>query len=673
MSQALEQSNSNWAIARKAASLFLPVAVLVIIILYTVYDRDRISVIETLTHEEKVVVEQQEKHFSRLFNNIIADLLVLSGHADFTEMLNDPDGDEIRHFYNITQEFRSFIDHKGSYDQLRFIDMQGQEVIRIDRNQGHPKIVSEEKLQNKADRYYFSKTITLAKNHIYISAFDLNIENGVIEQPHKPMLRIAMPIFDEFETRAGMIILNYLGHNLLNELEDISINSTGKTLILNMDGYWVKGLDSRDEWGFMFPDKKNLTFQSRYPNEWKTISTHKTGRLLTEQGLFSYTTINPLANGWQSSSGQYKVYKPDESDANLSNYSWKLVSFIPPQTYLDISTRLRTPIIIIGLVFLIIWGMYSLISSNAKVHREQAQRKLRQKDQRIREIVDSAFDGIITMDERGIIESFNPAATAIFGYAQEEIIGKDINILTPSPHQGTHDNYIQQYIESREAHIIDCPKEIEAVRKDGSLFPLSLCVGAKNYGDHWMFTGIVRDITEHKQMQQELEKMAITDVLTGLYNRGHLNRSLESEYRRSIRYNIPLSLIILDIDHFKYVNDIHGHPAGDKVLIELANELKKHSRETDIVTRYGGEEFVLILPQTNSTNGFILAERLRAAIEILSIKIDESVAIKVTISVGLVSIPETKAESADHFLIVADRALYQAKNSGRNRVVLSSE
>ncbi len=160
--------------------------------------------------------------------------------------------------------------------------------------------------------------------------------------------------------------------------------------------------------------------------------------------------------------------------------------------------------------------------------------------------------------------------------------------------------------------------------------------------------------------------MAVTDALTGLYNRGYLNECLDNEYRRGIRYGTPLCLIILDVDHFKSVNDTYGHPAGDKVLIDMASELKHHSRDIDIVARYGGEEFVLILPQTDSKSGLILAERLRAAVEALEIPIHDELNLNITISIGLVAIPETETDSAD-------RALYQAKHSGRNRVILSTE
>ncbi len=673
MSNHSESSRSNWQIIRHAAMLFFPVIILAHSALYTVYLLDKERTIDSITHTENIVVQQQAQHFTRVFSAIVSDLFVLSGHSDFTEMLNDPDQDLNRHLYNISQEFLAFIDHKGVYDQIRYIDMNGEEMIRVNLNNGDPAITPKGKLQNKRGRYYFNETVTLGKNELFISPFDLNIENGVIEQPHKPMLRIAMPIIDHFNVNHGIVILNFLGQFLIDDLDTININASAHMLLLNMEGYWLKGMDASTEWGFMLPNGKDNTFQSRYPNVWHTISTTEQGSIFTEHGLFTYATVNPLLHGWKSTSGKYRIKRPKTENINLSNYSWKVVSFVPTKSVIADTERLRAPMFIIGMILMIIWGMYALISSRAKEQKKSALKFIEEKDQRIHEIVDSAFDGIITIDEKGIISSFNPAASAIFGYAPKEIIGKNISTLTPSPHREMHDDYITHYIKTGEAHIIDQPREVEAVRKDGSLFPMSLCVGARDYGDRWMFTGIVRDITERKQMEEELKKMAVTDALTGLYNRGYLNKSLDNEYRRCIRYATPLCLIILDIDHFKSVNDTHGHPAGDKVLINMASELKHQSRDIDIVTRYGGEEFVLILPQTDSKSGLILAERMRAAVEALQIPIHDGLSLNITISIGLVAMPETATDSADHFLTIADRALYQAKDSGRNKVILSTE
>jgi len=364
------RSAFNRDVVQRTALLLLPVAILIFGTLYSFYDVDRRSSIGSITHKERVIVHQQQKHFTRVFNNIVSDLLVLTSHADFTEMLNDSDNDLARHLYNISHEFLSFIDHKGIYDQLRFINMKGQEIIRIDLNDGSPRIITKEKLQNKSERYYFTKTAALRSHEVYISPFDLNIENGAVERPLKPMLRVAIPIIDQSDVRHGIIILNYLGDYLLNELKAIGANSSGRTLVLNADGYWLKGLHKSDEWGFIFPNKKGRTFQSRYPDEWERISSEESGNLISEHGLFTYTTVKPLYRGWKSASGNYRAYLPEEGDKDISNYSWKVVSFISAEELQAESERLATPMLILSIILTIVWGMYALISSIARVQKK---------------------------------------------------------------------------------------------------------------------------------------------------------------------------------------------------------------------------------------------------------------------------------------------------------------
>ena len=165
------------------------------------------------------------------------------------------------------------------------------------------------------------------------------------------------------------------------------------------------------------------------------------------------------------------------------------------------------------------------------------------------------------------------------------------------------------------------------------------------------------------RLYEEAERLATTDGLTGLLNRRTFNSVLEQRLREAQRYNRPLSLLLLDIDHFKKVNDTHGHPAGDAVLRGVAQVAQKSARETDLVARYGGEELALILPETDARGAMAIAERLRRLVE-ASRHPTEQGALSVTVSIGAA----TSAASAEALLEAADKALYRAKQSGRNRV-----
>lgn len=163
----------------------------------------------------------------------------------------------------------------------------------------------------------------------------------------------------------------------------------------------------------------------------------------------------------------------------------------------------------------------------------------------------------------------------------------------------------------------------------------------------------------------DLYKLAVTDELTGLYVRRYMLRRIDEEFARFARYGAPFSVLILDVDHFKSVNDTHGHDAGDAVLYAVARALNEEARETDVVARYGGEEFVVLLPETRASGASIAAERLRRLIESLHVQ-TRAGEISVTVSLGVAEVDANDADSSE-LLKRADEALYEAKRGGRNR------
>lgn len=182
---------------------------------------------------------------------------------------------------------------------------------------------------------------------------------------------------------------------------------------------------------------------------------------------------------------------------------------------------------------------------------------------------------------------------------------------------------------------------------------------------------IKRERVLHLQSER-LSKDASTDGLTGLFNRRFFDDRYRAEFARAQRQNLPLSLVMVDVDYFKRYNDTYGHTAGDKVLIAVANSLKSQAnRATDIVARYGGEEFIIILPGCDASGGEVIAEKFRAAIAELNIVHEKSeTAGYITISVGVASFQPGVTCLPGNFLEKADQALYQAKASGRNCVKL---
>ncbi|ANP65545.1 MULTISPECIES: GGDEF domain-containing protein [Gammaproteobacteria] len=180
-------------------------------------------------------------------------------------------------------------------------------------------------------------------------------------------------------------------------------------------------------------------------------------------------------------------------------------------------------------------------------------------------------------------------------------------------------------------------------------------------------------------LQLALEKSSQTDPLTGVANRRHFDNQLKSETTRSARSSVECALILLDIDHFKRINDTFGHPTGDRVICALADLCVNQSRATDLVARLGGEEFAIILPDTNITDAKNLAERIRKHVEDVYVTSDAGEIVKWTISLGISALPVNKRSAntieivMEMFIHQADSALYEAKNKGRNQTVLSQQ
>lgn len=175
-----------------------------------------------------------------------------------------------------------------------------------------------------------------------------------------------------------------------------------------------------------------------------------------------------------------------------------------------------------------------------------------------------------------------------------------------------------------------------------------------------------------EEANRQLRRLSITDGLTGLYNHRHSHELLRDEHERCKRSGDPMAVAMFDLDRFKELNDTHGHPTGDLVLSETARMLKETAREVDMIGRYGGEEFIAILPRADESAATRFAERARATVE-NHVYRDGEKEIRMTVSGGVASLRESAVEEPDELIRLADHALYEAKNKGRNQIVRASQ
>lgn len=198
---------------------------------------------------------------------------------------------------------------------------------------------------------------------------------------------------------------------------------------------------------------------------------------------------------------------------------------------------------------------------------------------------------------------------------------------------------------------------------------IKLCIALASASANALYNAFLYERLDREKTR--LEKLAITDYLTGIYNIRYFYYRLEEEFSRAERYKIPLSCIMLDIDHFKKINDNYGHRIGDIVLREFAQLVKRHTRKSDLFARYGGEEFILLLPQTSARGARIEAERLMAIVkqhQFKPLKEDSGV----TVSLGIACTPDKNIKNYDDLINSADNALFRAKEKGRDRIITHS-
>jgi diguanylate cyclase (GGDEF)-like protein/PAS domain S-box-containing protein len=313
-----------------------------------------------------------------------------------------------------------------------------------------------------------------------------------------------------------------------------------------------------------------------------------------------------------------------------------------------------------------------LVSARDITERKRTEASLRKSEERYRELFDNANDMVITIDLKGNITSVNKMAEEITGYSVEDVIGKNVSCLLHPDHLKKARKMIECKIRGEARTVYD----LDIISKDGRVTPSEISSNLMfQSGQPVGVQAFVRDITERNKMLDKLRKMSFKDGLTGLANRRHFDEVLNNEWKRAKRESHPLSLVLIDIDSFKFYNDTYGHQEGDVCLKNISRVIKPYAkRPGDLAARYGGEELAIIHPCVNPQNAFRIAEKIRMGVQALKITHKESKVDgckTISISAGVATLVPDANSSQSTLVNLADKALYSAKNQGRNQVVLS--
>jgi len=284
---------------------------------------------------------------------------------------------------------------------------------------------------------------------------------------------------------------------------------------------------------------------------------------------------------------------------------------------------------------------------------------------RVNMILNTVHDAIITTNDKGIIESINTATELMFGYLKTELIGQNINLLLTKESADENIKIIDLILSQRAAKAVKSNLEQIVQSSNGERFPVEIFLGESKFNNETTYTAVIRDITQRRKDEQEIQKLILTDPLTNLANRRHFNQELQRSMESAQRLKLSLGLLMIDLDNFKPVNDTFGHNIGDKVLEKVSRRLEKIVRRVDLVARLGGDEFAVILNSVE--NHFDTITPAQKVIDSISKTMHiEGISIKISATIGIAVCPKDALELED-FIHHADKALYKAKGLGKGQ------
>ncbi len=294
----------------------------------------------------------------------------------------------------------------------------------------------------------------------------------------------------------------------------------------------------------------------------------------------------------------------------------------------------------------------------------------------LKTIVDNLNDSIVTISNKGIIRSANRIVEKIFGYTPIELIGKNVSMLMPEPFATRHDKYMSNYLETGDAKIIGIGRELPAMKKDGSIFPMELSISEILNGEEKLFIGIVRDITERKKAEKEIHKLAYYDESTGVLNRYSFEQALEKRFAKTLSMNENLTVFLVNLDKFSQINLAYGEKIGDKVLHKTAARLEECLANVGALYRSSADSFYVILSaneHVNCDNSSIDSNKVLADILLKTIRqpvIIKNNLINVQASIGILNTPTNEINYID-IKPLLELAVSNAKKNGGNSYIFS--
>ncbi len=495
------------ALIKQFLVIFLPFVLILVLLSWVVYYFQFIKTQEEVLKAREINSLVMQKEFiQQTTKSIISDINIIAADPALHDVLTQKSQNSISHMSAI---FLIFSKYKGIYDQIRVLDKTGMEIIRVDLRGNKPFLVPAAQLQFKGKRYYFKDTYRLGKGEIFMSPLDLNIEKGKIEEPFKPMIRFGIPIFDKNNEKQGVLILNYLGKKLIDDLVKLSSKSPGHLMMTNSEGYWLKGMQAENEWGFMLKDRNEKRIQNQFPDVWQKIIKNENGQIFSQDGLITFVKVFPLKEGIKFSSGSPDPFQKSVTNLSSDHFFWAIMCHVLPDELHKENNKFVLALIFTDLFLIILLGTFSWLFVLTNTRRKLAENALKRSnielEEKVKKRTQELFNTNIALEKEvmkhrqaisekqkiesqlrqsqrmeaigtlagGIAHDFNNILTPILGYAEMAVMQldqnnpliDDINQIISASHRARE--LVQQILTfSRQAEQELRPIKVELVIKE---------------------------------------------------------------------------------------------------------------------------------------------------------------------------------------------------------------
>ena len=483
-------------VLKRLFAIQAPIAVLVAIIIWGAY------YFESRTHLAELMTSERTIHLMHEDEIVRAIRISASGLVSETasnELLEFLDSGNSHHLDELADEWRAMLESSGYFYSIRYIDEDGRERLRVNFEGGKARVVPVPELQGKSHRYYYMDVMKLPRGAIYVSPIDLSSEYGQLESPGRPILRFATTVFDSGGRRRGFVIMNYLGDELIERFRSRHAEMQGIPMLLDRNGSWIIAPDPQKSWSFMYDNNQAGSFPDEHPELWAIINSSENGQFMDDSGLYTYSCIHPLREGWMGR----PMYMPNDDQegplADLKGYYWKSVSHVPMENIRAMGAPLRRDLIVLYIALFMITGGVSHWVARLWSERQAATARLSEAKAEWDRTFDSISDPILLLDTQMRIHRANLAMSGFAGISARKLAGihcHDIICNNDQPPESC------QCLRANEDGL---PHSLEIYKPSlGRYFHVA---ASPVFGMGGQITGFVlymRDITRRRKIEQEL-------------------------------------------------------------------------------------------------------------------------------------------------------------------------